>query len=180
MTEQTELRRDQLPPDRPRQGRPVRRTPASGARCRRPSTARSSSTSPRAASLQAGQRPVLARPRGLPRGQRLLDRPGHRRCQGADRRVPDRSTRDRSRSPTAHTADRIGDQQADLYKGYWSQIGVDTTVETVPQDQFITNALFGAAELLHLRLAQPRRSRRRPAELLVELGSALRPTARCR
>jgi peptide/nickel transport system substrate-binding protein len=43
-----------------------------------------------------------------------------------------------------HTADRIGDQQADLLKGYWSQIGVDTTVEVIPQDQFITNALFGA------------------------------------
>jgi ABC-type transport system substrate-binding protein len=43
-----------------------------------------------------------------------------------------------------HTADRTGDQQADLIKGYWSQIGVDTTIETIPQDQFITNALFGA------------------------------------
>jgi peptide/nickel transport system substrate-binding protein len=43
-----------------------------------------------------------------------------------------------------HTADRIGDQVADLLKGYWSQIGVDTTIETIPQDQFITNALFGA------------------------------------
>ena len=43
-----------------------------------------------------------------------------------------------------HTADRIGDQQAELLKGYWSQIGVDTTIEVIPQDQFITNALFGA------------------------------------
>jgi peptide/nickel transport system substrate-binding protein len=43
-----------------------------------------------------------------------------------------------------HTADRIGDQQAELLKGYWSEIGVDTTVEVIPQDQFITNALFGA------------------------------------
>lgn len=43
-----------------------------------------------------------------------------------------------------HTADRTGDQVADLLKGYWSQIGVDTTVEVIPQDQFITNALFGA------------------------------------
>jgi peptide/nickel transport system substrate-binding protein len=43
-----------------------------------------------------------------------------------------------------HTADRIGDQQAELLKGYWSQIGVDATVEVIPQDQFITNALFGA------------------------------------
>ncbi|HEY7628773.1 MAG TPA: ABC transporter substrate-binding protein, partial [Ilumatobacteraceae bacterium] len=43
-----------------------------------------------------------------------------------------------------HTADRTGDQVADLLKGYWSEIGVDTTVETIPQDQFITNALFGA------------------------------------
>ncbi|MGZ4674289.1 MAG: ABC transporter substrate-binding protein [Ilumatobacteraceae bacterium] len=43
-----------------------------------------------------------------------------------------------------HTADRTGDQVADLLKGYWSAIGVDTTVETIPQDQFITNALLGA------------------------------------
>ncbi|MGZ4766171.1 MAG: ABC transporter substrate-binding protein, partial [Ilumatobacteraceae bacterium] len=43
-----------------------------------------------------------------------------------------------------HTADRTGDQVADLLKGYWSAIGVDTTVETIPQDQFITNALGGA------------------------------------
>jgi peptide/nickel transport system substrate-binding protein len=42
-----------------------------------------------------------------------------------------------------HTVDRINDQVADLLKGYWSQIGVDTTIDIVPQDQFITNALFG-------------------------------------
>ncbi|MEO7369668.1 MAG: ABC transporter substrate-binding protein, partial [Ilumatobacteraceae bacterium] len=42
-----------------------------------------------------------------------------------------------------HTADRIGDQVAELLKGYWSQIGVDTTVETIPQDQFVNNAVFG-------------------------------------
>lgn len=44
-----------------------------------------------------------------------------------------------------HTADRTGDQVADLLKGYWSDIGVETTIETIPQDQFITNALLGAA-----------------------------------
>jgi peptide/nickel transport system substrate-binding protein len=43
-----------------------------------------------------------------------------------------------------HTADRVGDQQADLIKGYWAQIGVETKIEVIPQDQFITNALFGA------------------------------------
>ena len=42
-----------------------------------------------------------------------------------------------------HTADRTGDQVADLLKGYWAEIGVDTKVDVVPQDQFITNALFG-------------------------------------
>jgi peptide/nickel transport system substrate-binding protein len=47
-----------------------------------------------------------------------------------------------------HTADRTGDQVADLLKGYWSEIGVDTTVETIPQDQFINNALFGAENFL--------------------------------
>jgi peptide/nickel transport system substrate-binding protein len=45
-----------------------------------------------------------------------------------------------------HTADRTGDQLADLVKGYWSQIGVDTTVDVIPQDQFITNALFGVPD----------------------------------
>ena len=43
-----------------------------------------------------------------------------------------------------HTADRINAQRAELIKGYWSEIGVDTTIEVIPQDQFITNALFGA------------------------------------
>ena len=43
-----------------------------------------------------------------------------------------------------HTADRINAQRAELIKGYWSAIGVDTTIEVIPQDQFITNALFGA------------------------------------
>ena len=34
-------------------------------------------------------------------------------------------------------------QIAELYKGYWEQIGVTTEIQQVPQDQFITNALFG-------------------------------------
>jgi ABC-type transport system substrate-binding protein len=42
-----------------------------------------------------------------------------------------------------HTADRIGDQVADLLKGYWSKIGVTTKIDVVPQDQFITLALLG-------------------------------------
>ncbi|MBI4936260.1 MAG: ABC transporter substrate-binding protein [Actinobacteria bacterium] len=42
-----------------------------------------------------------------------------------------------------HTADRIGDQVAELLKGYWEQIGVTTKVDVVPQDQFITLALLG-------------------------------------
>ena len=49
----------------------------------------------------AGQRPVLARPRGLPRRQRLRHRPGHRRRQGADRRLQEGPPRHRCRSPTA-------------------------------------------------------------------------------
>ena len=42
-----------------------------------------------------------------------------------------------------HTPTAIGDQEAELLKGYWSAIGVNTTVDVVPQDVFITNALFG-------------------------------------
>jgi peptide/nickel transport system substrate-binding protein len=42
-----------------------------------------------------------------------------------------------------HTADRIGDQVAQLLKGYWSKIGVTTAIDVVPQDQFITLALLG-------------------------------------
>lgn len=44
-----------------------------------------------------------------------------------------------------HTADRIGDQVAELLKGYWEQIGVTTQIDVVPQDQFITLALLGDA-----------------------------------
>jgi peptide/nickel transport system substrate-binding protein len=42
-----------------------------------------------------------------------------------------------------HTATALGDQTAELLKGYWSAIGVNTDVVVVPQDKFITNALFG-------------------------------------
>lgn len=45
-----------------------------------------------------------------------------------------------------HTATAIGDQTAELLKGYWSAIGVDTQVDVVPQDVFITNALFGVPD----------------------------------
>ena len=44
-----------------------------------------------------------------------------------------------------HTATAIGDQTAELLKGYWAKIGVNTTVNVVPQDKFITNALLGDA-----------------------------------
>ena len=44
-----------------------------------------------------------------------------------------------------HTATALGDQTAELLKGYWAKIGVTTTVEVVPQDKFITNALLGDA-----------------------------------
>jgi ABC-type transport system substrate-binding protein len=43
-----------------------------------------------------------------------------------------------------HTPDRINAQRADLIKGYWSAIGVDTTIEVIPQEQFVTNVIFGA------------------------------------
>lgn len=42
-----------------------------------------------------------------------------------------------------HTPTRSGDQTAELLKGYWAAIGVDTKIEVIPQDQLITNALFG-------------------------------------
>ena len=42
-----------------------------------------------------------------------------------------------------NTAEPITSQASELLKGYWDQIGVDTKVDTVPQDQYITNALFG-------------------------------------
>ena len=42
-----------------------------------------------------------------------------------------------------HTATALGDQTAELLKGYWAKIGVTTKVTVVPQDKFITNALFG-------------------------------------
>jgi len=42
-----------------------------------------------------------------------------------------------------NTAEPITSQASDLLKGYWSAIGVDVDLQTVPQDQYITNALFG-------------------------------------
>jgi peptide/nickel transport system substrate-binding protein len=41
------------------------------------------------------------------------------------------------------TVSAINAQTAELLKGYWEEIGVTTEIQQVPQDQFITNALFG-------------------------------------
>ncbi|MCU1360556.1 MAG: putative transporter substrate-binding protein, partial [Ilumatobacteraceae bacterium] len=41
------------------------------------------------------------------------------------------------------TVSAINAQTAELLQGYWNQIGVTTEIQQVPQDQFITNALFG-------------------------------------
>ena len=41
------------------------------------------------------------------------------------------------------TVTAINAQVAELLSGYWEQIGVTTEIQQVPQDQFITNALFG-------------------------------------
>ncbi len=143
MTQTTDYVETNFLPGRRSQGRPVRRCPrqvcvVDGARP-------SGTDRPRRwRSVAAGQRRVLTGPGGLPRRQRLQHGARHRRRQGVDRRLPDRQPRAGARSRYGHTADRTGDQQADLIKGYWSEIGVETTVETIPQDQFITNALFGA------------------------------------
>lgn len=37
----------------------------------------------------------------------------------------------------------INAQVAELLKGYWAEIGVNTDIQQVPQDVSITNALFG-------------------------------------
>ncbi|MEX1105799.1 MAG: ABC transporter substrate-binding protein [Ilumatobacteraceae bacterium] len=44
------------------------------------------------------------------------------------------------------TISAINAQTAELFKGYWAAIGVDTEIIQVPQDQFITKALFGDPE----------------------------------
>jgi peptide/nickel transport system substrate-binding protein len=41
------------------------------------------------------------------------------------------------------TVSNINAQVAELLQGYWAEIGVDTEIIQVPQDQFITKALFG-------------------------------------
>jgi peptide/nickel transport system substrate-binding protein len=48
--------------------------------------------------------------------------------------------------PLGVTSTAITLQTAELMQGYWSEIGVDTTIVQVPQDQFITNALFGSPD----------------------------------
>jgi len=44
------------------------------------------------------------------------------------------------------TVTAINAQTAELLKGYWAEIGVETEIVQVPQDQFITKALFGDPE----------------------------------
>jgi peptide/nickel transport system substrate-binding protein len=41
------------------------------------------------------------------------------------------------------TVSAINAQVAELLQGYWTEIGVETEIIQVPQDQFITKALFG-------------------------------------
>jgi peptide/nickel transport system substrate-binding protein len=48
--------------------------------------------------------------------------------------------------PLGTTVAQINAQSAELMKGYWAQIGVETTIAQVPQDQYITNALFGSPD----------------------------------
>jgi peptide/nickel transport system substrate-binding protein len=42
-----------------------------------------------------------------------------------------------------HTPTRNGEEETELLLGWWNQIGVDAKPLVVPQDQFITLALFG-------------------------------------
>ncbi len=44
------------------------------------------------------------------------------------------------------TVTNINSQTAELLKDYWAEIGVDTVIVQVPQDQYITKALFGDPE----------------------------------
>jgi ABC-type transport system substrate-binding protein len=44
------------------------------------------------------------------------------------------------------TVSNINAQVAELLQGYWAEIGVETEIIQVPQDQFITKALFGDPE----------------------------------
>jgi peptide/nickel transport system substrate-binding protein len=44
------------------------------------------------------------------------------------------------------TVSQLSLKTAELLKGYWDAIGVSTEVQQVPQDQFITNALFGVPD----------------------------------
>jgi peptide/nickel transport system substrate-binding protein len=44
------------------------------------------------------------------------------------------------------TVTAINAQVAELLQGYWAEIGVETEIVQVPQDQFITKALFGDPE----------------------------------
>ena len=44
------------------------------------------------------------------------------------------------------TTSQINAQTAELLKGYWNAIGVDFEYTQVPQDSFITNALFGVPD----------------------------------
>jgi peptide/nickel transport system substrate-binding protein len=48
--------------------------------------------------------------------------------------------------PLGVTSTVLNLQAAELLAGYWAEIGVDTDIVQVPQDQFITNALFGVPE----------------------------------
>ncbi len=135
-------RRDELHPHRPVQGQRPRR-PAGALRAvdgDRPAGAhrRRQRRHPR-----AGQRPVLARPAGPPRGQRPADGAGPRGRGGADRgvRVRDRPAGRRSSSATRRTGSTTRVPSCSSAGGRRS--ASTPSDQQVPQDQFITLALFG-------------------------------------
>ena len=141
----SELRRDELPPHRPRprQARPAR--PAGPLRPVDGDRPPGAHRRHRRRHPQLGQRPVLARPAGLPRGQRL---------RSSRTSTPPKALIDEYEAETGASevkvllrptvpARRRSTRRPSCCKGYWEQIGVTTEISRSSSRQFITNALFG-------------------------------------
>ncbi|MEZ5248150.1 MAG: hypothetical protein R2713_02735 [Ilumatobacteraceae bacterium] len=126
-----------------------------------------------------GQRPVLARPGG-PSEDRFDP---SQDVEGAQALIDEYLAENPGPIQLKYgtTVSAINAQVAELLTDYWSEIGVETDIVQIPQDQYITKALFGDPDYDVLAFAR-RHVRRQPVPVvaLVVGGARRQPVAQLR
>ena len=119
-------------------------TSVCAARCRWPSTARSSSTPCSGGILEPANGLFSPGQEGYLEDNGLADRAGPRGAAALIEEYEAETGQRRRRSSLGHTADAGSTtRRPSCSSAGGTEIGVDASDQQVPQDQFITNALFG-------------------------------------